>query len=146
MEPALEPALNVHGLTKAYPGFLLDHVSFSVPSGSIVGLIGENGAGKSTTLSCILGLAKSDAGRIEILGQEDRYDGAACRQNLGVVFDGDNFPKTYTPKKLRGLMSKLYPRWEDATFFELLNKFALPENKRIQKFSKGMKAKLALAV
>lgn len=142
----METALSVTGLKKQYRDFCLDDISFTVPLGSVVGLIGENGAGKSTTLNCVLGLVKPDAGNIQILGEPDPYNGASIRRELGIVFDGDNFPLSYTPKTLRGLMRILYPGWNDDTYTAQLKRMSLPENKTIRKFSRGMKAKLALAV
>lgn len=142
----MENALSVTGLKKHYRDFCLDDINFTVPTGSVVGLIGENGAGKSTTLNCILGLVKPDAGNIQILGKPDPYDGASVRRELGIVFDGDNFQLSYTPKTLRGLMRILYPGWNDEIYTAQLKRMALPENKSIRKFSRGMKAKMALAV
>lgn len=142
----MEAALTVSGLSKRYRDFCLDNVSFTVPVGTVVGLIGENGAGKSTTLNCILGVVKPDAGEITLLGQPDPYNGAPVRRELGFVLDGDNFPLSYTPKMLRGLMRNLYSAWDDAAYTGNLARMSLPENKKIGKFSRGMKAKLALAV
>ena len=81
-------ALELNGVTKQYKDFKLDNISFTVPQGSIVGLIGENGAGKSTTINAILDLIKKDSGTISILGEQNIE--AVCKDNLGVVFDGNN--------------------------------------------------------
>ena len=85
-------AFMVSGLTKTYQDFVLDHVSFSVPSGSIVGLIGENGAGKSTTINAALGLIQKEDGVVSILDREE-LDGD-IKEQIGVVFDGSNYPET----------------------------------------------------
>ena len=87
-----ENALEVYRLTKRYPDFLLNEVSFAVPRGTIVGLIGENGAGKSTTIKAILNLVKKDAGQIEILGRKEQEIDFDTRNRIGVVFDKHNFP------------------------------------------------------
>ena len=84
----MNTALTITGLTKKYSNFVLDNISFSIPSGSIVGLIGENGAGKSTTINSILGLIKKDSGKITVLGHDiDTFD-CAVKEKIGVVFDG----------------------------------------------------------
>ena len=91
-------ALTVSGLTKMYQDFTLDNVSFSVPSGSVVGLIGENGAGKSTTVNAVLGLIQKEAGQVSILGREELDDD--IKEQIGVVFDGSNYPEILSPRKL----------------------------------------------
>ena len=85
-------AFMVSGLTKTYQDFVLDHVSFTVPCGSIVGLIGENGAGKSTTINAALGLIQKEDGVVSILDREE-LDGD-IKEQIGVVFDGSNYPET----------------------------------------------------
>ena len=137
-------ALTVSGLTKTYPDFVLDQVSFSVPSGSIVGLIGENGAGKSTTINAALGLIQKEAGQVSIFGKEG-LDGDT-KEEVGVVFDGSNYPEILSPRKLNGVMKRIYRSWDEAAYFRLLNQFSLPPEKRIKQFSKGMKTKLAISV
>ena len=88
-------AFMVSGLTKTYKDFTLDQVSFTVPSGSIVGLIGENGAGKSTTIHTALGLIQKDAGTVSFLGREDLDNDT--KEQVGVVFDGSNYPEVLSP-------------------------------------------------
>lgn len=139
-------ALVVQSLTKRYKDFVLDGVSFAVPRGAIVGLIGENGAGKSTTLNAILGLIAKDGGSIEILGKPAEQMDDALWNQVGVVFDGNNFPDVLTAKKLNLILRKLYHAWDEGRFFSLLNKMALPAEKKIKAFSKGMKMKLSIAV
>ncbi len=140
-----ENALVVNGLTKNYHDFTLDNVSFTVPGGSIVGLIGENGAGKSTTINAILGLIHKDGGSVEILGQTDETMDNQTRSQIGVVFDGDNFPDMLTPGKLNRIFRDIYPQWDERRYFSLLEKMSLPADKKIGKFSKGMKMKLSIA-
>ncbi len=141
-----ENALVVNGLTKRYQDFILDEVSFQVPKGTIVGFIGENGAGKSTTIKAILNLIRKDSGTIEIMGKQEREIDFATRNQIGVVFDGNNFPDTISPRKLGKLMENVYPAWDENQYYSLLQKLSLPINKRIQKLSKGMRMKLAIAV
>lgn len=89
----MHDALTISGLTKTYKDFVLDGVSFSVPSGSIVGLIGENGAGKSTTISATLGLIQKEAGSVSVLGKEELDN--EIKEQVGVVFDGSNYPEIF---------------------------------------------------
>ena len=140
-----ENALTVKGLTKAYRDFTLDHVSFEVPRGAIVGLIGENGAGKSTTLNAILGLVKKDAGSIEILGQPDEEWSPQIRSQIGVVFDGNNYPDMLSARQLNRVFKNIYPHWDEARYLSLLKEMALPLDKAIKALSKGMKMKLSIA-
>lgn len=137
-------ALTISGLTKSYNDFVLDHVSFTVPSGSIVGLIGENGAGKSTTINAALGLIQKESGQVSILGQEE-ID-SDTREQIGVVFDGSNYPEILSPKKINRVMKHIYHSWDEQTYFRLLKNFSLPVDKQIKQFSKGMKMKLAISV
>lgn len=139
-------ALTVSGLTKKYKDFTLSDMSFEVPRGTIVGLIGENGAGKSTTINAILGLIQKDAGTITILGKQEQEIDFATRNQIGVVFDRNNFPNGLTPKELNGLLKNIYVAWDENIYFSSLQKLALPTNKKIKTFSKGMKMKLSIAV
>lgn len=141
-----ENALGVYGLTKRYPDFLLNEVSFTVPRGTIVGLIGENGAGKSTTIKAILALINKDAGQIEILGRKEREIDFDTRNRIGVVFDKHNFPVSISPNNLGKLLENVYPLWDRDQYGELLKKLSIPAERKIKKLSKGMKMKLAIAV
>ncbi len=138
----MENALTVLGLTKSYKDFTLDKVSFSVPRGAVVGLIGENGAGKSTTINAVLGLIQKEAGQVSILGKEE-LDGDT-KEQLGVVFDGSNYPEILSPRKINRVMKNIYHSWDEQTYFRLLTRFSLPADRQIRQFSKGMKMKLAI--
>ena len=140
----MNDALIISGLTKTYKDFMLNGVSFSVPCGSIVGLIGENGAGKSTTINAVLGLIQKEAGSICVLGKEQLDN--EIKEQIGVVFDGNNYPEIFSTRKLNRVMKDIYHSWEEHTFLNLLKKFSLPTDKPIKQFSKGMKMKLAIAV
>ena len=139
-------ALAINGLTKKYQDFVLDDVSFSVPCGTIVGLIGENGAGKSTTINAILGLIKKDAGTISILGKQEEEIDNSIRNQIGVVFDGSNYPDVLSAKKLNNVFKKIYDTWDENRFYSVLREMSLPTDKKIKDFSKGMKMKLSIAV
>ena len=140
----MNSALTISGLTKTYKDFVLDSVSFDVPEGSIVGLIGENGAGKSTTINAALGLIKKDAGYISIMGKDELDNDT--KEQIGVVFDGSNYPEILSPKRLNRVMKNIYHSWDERTYMSLLKKFSLPADKQISQFSKGMKMKLSIAV
>lgn len=139
-------ALTVSGLTKKYKEFSLSDISFEVPRGTIVGLIGENGAGKSTTLNAILGVVHKDAGEISIMGNPIEELKPDMKEKIGVVFDGTNFSEELTPKKLNKVLKGIYASWDEDFFVSLLKKLSLPLQKKIKSFSKGMKAKLSIAV
>lgn len=136
-------ALKISGLTKTYKDFMLDHVSFAVPCGSIVGLIGENGAGKSTTINAALGLIQKESGVVSILERESLDQD--IKEQIGVVFDGSNYPEILSPRKLNRVMKNIYQSWDEQTYISLLQQFSLPPDKRIKQFSKGMKMKLAIS-
>lgn len=140
----MEIALELNNVTKNYKDFTLDHISFNVPQGTIVGLIGENGAGKSTTIYAVLGLISKDEGSITILGDNDPE--SVSKDDIGAVFDGNNYPDILTPGQLGKVFRNIYHSWEENTYMELLDKFQLPLNKKIKQFSKGMKMKFAISV
>lgn len=141
----MDAILQVENLTKQYPDFTLDHVSFSVPKGTIMGLIGENGAGKSTTINAILDLINKDDGTVAFWGQE-LSSSKQIKENIGVVFDGINFYETLTPAKVGKISSAAYKQWDKHLYKEYLKRFQLPVDKEIKTLSKGMKMKLCIAV
>ena len=142
----MEPILQVENLTKQYPGFKLDHVTFSVQKGTIMGLIGENGAGKSTTINAILDLIKKDEGSVKFWGKELSSDPRSIKENIGVVFDGINFYETLTPVRIGSISNAAYRQWDGAVYNDYLKKLQLPPDKEIKTFSTGMKMKLGIAV
>ncbi len=139
-------SLKVENLSKKYDDFLLDKVSFYVPKGNIVGLIGENGAGKSTTINTMLDIIERDFGDVYILNSEKNKISNIIREKIGVVFDGNNFPEDLTPQKLNNVLKAIYTNWEEKKFSEFIEKFNLPKNKKIKNFSRGMKMKLSISV
>lgn len=141
----MDNILEVRNLTKQYADFTLDHVSFSIPKGTIMGLIGENGAGKSTTINAILDLIRKDDGTVTFWGQE-LSSAKQLKEDIGVVFDGINFYETLTAAKVGKISQTAYKQWDDRLYREYLNRFQLPTDKEIKTFSKGMKMKLCIAV
>lgn len=142
----MDAILQVNNLTKQYSDFKLDNVSFSLPKGTIMGLIGENGAGKSTTINAILDLIKKDDGTVPFWGQELSSDPRRLKEDIGVVFDGINFYETLTPAKIGQISKAAYTQWDQHLYNEYLTKFQLPTKNEVKTFSKGMKMKLCIAV
>lgn len=141
-----ENILEIKGLTKDYGDFVLDKLTFAVPKGVIMGLIGENGAGKSTTVNCILNEISKTDGNIEIFGKDYLSEEIEIKDKIGVVFDENHFPDIFTPNEIGTYMSGIYSNWERNTYVNYLSKFELSADKKVKDFSKGMKVKLAFAV
>lgn len=141
----MENCIELKNVTRVYPGFTLDNVSFSVPRGTVMGFIGENGAGKSTTIRAILGLLKRGEGTITVLGEEAGRLSPETKEKIGVVFDGLTFPENLTAKQLDKVMGGLYRSWDSAMFGGYLARFGLPEKKRLRTFSRGMTMRLSIA-
>lgn len=141
-------ALNLNNVSKKYKNsnFYLDNISFSVPSGSIMGFVGENGAGKTTTIGCILNTLSIDSGSIQILGKEINNTNTKLKEEIGIVYDGDNFPSYLSAGQISNIMSGIYTKWDESLFQSFLNRFKLNEKQKIEKYSKGMTMKLAIAV
>lgn len=139
----MNDSVAVRHLSKSYPKFQLKDVSFTVPRGTIVGLIGENGAGKSTTLKAILGLIRKDRGEISVLGESTLT--SRVKEEVGVVFDQNRFHETLTPGEVGKIFSRLYRQWDGELYQSYLKRFQLPEDQKIKGFSKGMKVKLNIA-
>ena len=138
-------ALEIERLCKDYGSFRLEDVSFAVPGGTIMGLIGENGAGKSTTIKCILNLIRRDGGSIRVLGMDNREDERAVKEQVGVVLDESTFHDTLKAPEVGKILRRLYRSWDGVVFERYLDKFELPRKKTVKEFSKGMKTKLSIA-
>ncbi len=138
-------AIEIRGLCKSYPGFSLENINLTLPSGCIMGLIGENGAGKSTTIKLILDMLRRDSGTITVLGR-DSLEGAPVREDIGVVLDEVGFPDCLTARQVNRIMGYTYQNWSDDVFRSYLHKLSLPEGKPFKDFSRGMKMKLGIAV
>lgn len=141
----MEAALQVTDLTKTYPGFKLDHVSFTLPQGAVMGLIGENGAGKSTTIKAILDLIRKDDGTVTFWGRK-LSESKQLKEDIGVVFDQGSFYETLTPAQIGSISAAAYTQWDQATYEGYLTRFQLPKDKPLKSFSKGMRTKLSIAV
>ena len=138
--------LEVRELRKTYPAFTLKDVSLDVPQGAIVGFIGRNGAGKSTTLKSVLGLVHPDSGTVRAFGLDYAANEAAIRRRIGVVLGGIDF----YPKKKVGVITdvtrRFYSNWDEDKYRHYLELFAIDESKRVDQLSSGMKVKYMIAL
>lgn len=140
-------ALEIRGLTKHYKGFTLGPLDLTVPGGTICGLVGENGAGKSTTMKLILGVCEADSGSVTVLGRDNHAEAfIRTKADLGVVLDDPGIPQCLTALQVGKIMAGIYPNWDADAYAELCRKFALPTNKKFKDYSRGMKMKQGLAV
>ncbi|MBR6380049.1 MAG: ABC transporter ATP-binding protein [Lachnospiraceae bacterium] len=138
--------IELKDVTKDYGDFKLDRVSFAVPEGTVCGFIGQNGAGKPTTINLILDVISRDAGEITLFGQSVDRNSAALREDVGVVFDEMGFHEFMTGRDINIMMKNIYRNWDEAAFFENLRTFSLPSKKKCGAFSRGMRMKLQIAV
>lgn len=142
-----ENAIELKNVTKKFKGFTLDNISFDLPKGCILGLIGENGAGKSTTIRLIMNSLVKDSGKISVMGLDnDTNDFAALKEDIGVVLDEAYFPIVINVEIVNKMMKSTYQRWNEVVFFEYIHRFDLPLKRQFKDFSRGMKMKLAIAV
>lgn len=139
-------AIEIKDLCKTYPGFSLDHVNLTLPCGCIMGLVGENGAGKSTTIRMILDMIARDSGTITLLGKDNRENIRLLKEDIGVVLDEVGIPACLNPKQVGKIMANTFRNWEQAVYDSLLEKLAVPPEKLFKDFSKGMKMKLGIAI
>lgn len=139
-------ALEIKNISKTYKNFKLDDVSFVLPCGHIMGLIGENGAGKSTIINCILDIIEKDSGSISVLGQKNDKNNVSLKENIGVVLDASDVYDNYTVKQVENIMKDVYKQWNHEVYDYYIQKFALPLNKIIKDFSRGMKMKMAITI
>ena len=140
-------AIELKGLVKEYPGFRLGGLDLALPSGSIMGLVGENGAGKSTTIKLIMNAIKRDAGSVSVLGVDNQSRAFSdIKEDIGVVLDEAYYPEVLNAHNVGRVMANTYRRWEPDTYENYLRQFALPQDKAFRDYSRGMKMKLAIAV
>ena len=138
--------LEVKGLQKVYPAFTLQDVSFTVPQGAIVGFIGRNGAGKSTTLKSVLGLVHPDAGEVLFEGGDVREEEKLFKENIGVVLGGIDFYPKKTVKTITAVTKRFYSNWSEEKYRHYLEVFAIDEAKRVDQLSTGMRVKYLVAL
>lgn len=138
--------LQVENLSKTYPTFKLDNVSFSLEKGYIMGFIGRNGAGKTTTLKSMLRFVHPDCGNVSINGFDIEKDEFAVKNSIGFVSGLDGFYNSKKIKQVTDITKKFFSNWSDETYKNLLENFNLDENKFIKNLSAGMKVKYQLAI
>ena len=138
-------ALSLKHVSKKYPAFTLDDISFSLPKGYIMGYIGRNGSGKTTTIRLATALTKPDSGEIRLYGQMAAENITAYKNTIGFVADDCYFPQSLKPKDIAAVSRSFYPTFDDKKFFSYLQSWEIPDNKKIKTFSAGMKTKLMLA-
>lgn len=139
-------AIEIKGLEKRYDGFQLGSFDLTLPSGCIMGLVGENGAGKSTTIKLIMNAIGRDAGEISVLGVDNRSAGFRdVKEDIGVVLDEAYFPEVMSARNVGKVMALTYKNWDAAAFEGYLKKFSLASDKIFKDYSRGMRMKLAIA-
>ncbi len=139
-------ALEIKNLSKTFPGFKLDNLSLTLPSGCIMGLIGENGAGKSTAIKLILDMLHKDSGTIKILGRDNQENIYLTKEEIGVVMDEVGIPECLNAKQVGKIMSYTFHNWNDEEYANYLKKLSIPADKPFKDFSRGMKMKLGIAI
>ena len=138
--------LDIQGLNKSYGDFALRDVSFTLPRGYIMGFVGQNGSGKTTTIRSILDMAKPDSGKISVFGLDAVTDSIAIKERLGVVFDSLYLAEHLNAKQIEKQLRPFYKDWDSKEYFRRIEDFDLPLDKRVGDFSKGMKMKFMIAI
>ena len=138
--------LEVRNLCKVYPAFTLQDVSFTVPAGSVTGLVGRNGAGKSTTLKSLLGLVHPDGGEVRFCGMDTAENEKAFKEEIGVVLGGIDFYPKKKLKTITAVTKKFYVNWDEEAYRRYMALFALDEQKRVDQLSNGMRVKYLIAL
>ena len=139
-------ALELQGLTKHYKDFTLGPLDLTLPGGTICGLIGENGAGKSTTIKLILDMLQRDGGTVTILDRDNRTDLVHTKEEIGVVLGSDGIPLCLNAVEVGKVMAGIYRNWDAGDYTAFCRKFDLPPDKKYKDYSAGMQRKLCIAV
>lgn len=138
-------ALEIRGLTKRRGDFALQGLDLTLPAGCIMGLIGENGAGKSTTIRLVLNGLQRDGGTIAVYGKDNRALTALEREDIGVVLDEVGLPEYMNAQQIGRMMAGIFTHWQPEVYRDYLRRLALPEDKPFKDFSRGMRMRLGLA-
>ena len=134
--------LEVINLEKKYHDFNLDKINIKIPKGKIVGLIGENGSGKTTTIKAILNLIYYDNGKVKIFEKNSKGLNKKDREKIGVVLDDSFFSNVLNVNDINKLMKKFYSNWNEELYYKMIKQFKIPCNKALKEFSSGMKMKI----
>ena len=138
-------AIEVKDLEKNYPDFHLKIDELKIPSGVVIGLIGENGAGKTTFIKSILNIIKKDKGKIKIFNKDSQEQELNIKEDIGVVLDNSFFPETLNAKNIDSIMSSIYKNWDTNLFYQYLKEFDIKDNQILKTMSKGMRKKVEIA-
>lgn len=142
----MNDAIEVKNLTKGYAGgFCMKELNLNIPKGCIVGLIGENGAGKTTFIKTVLGIIKADYGEVKIFGKDIKEQEKMIKEDIGVVLDDMFFPELLTPAQIHSVMKDTFHNWDGTAFEEYVKTFGLSMGQKIKEMSKGMRKKLEIA-
>lgn len=133
--------ITIENLTKQYDGFSLN-LSMQVPKGKVTGIVGKNGAGKSTTIKAILGLIQPDSGSVLVFGKEASNMSRQEKARIGVTFAESGFSNTFTVSAIVKILESMYPAFDKAFFLQQASNLGLPMKKPLKEFSTGMKAKV----
>lgn len=142
----MDTILDVKDLKRSFPDFQLGKISFSLPRGYVMGFIGPNGSGKTTTIKLIMNLLRRDSGRISVFGLDNRTHEKEIKQRIGFVYDENHFYDNLTLQEMKGIIAPFYRNWDEALFRKYMKEFNLPAKKKIQDLSRGMKMKYSLAL
>ena len=142
----MEHILEITGLSKSYPGFSLQDISFALPDGCITGFIGKNGAGKTTTLKSILGLVPNISGTIKWFGMDLSANEKEIKERIGIVLDDGGFYDELTLSEMKSIIASAYKSWSNDDYNMYLARFSLNPKQKIGTLSKGMRMKYALAL
>ena len=141
----MDYAIQVKNLSKTYKDFKLDNISLDLPCGTVMGLIGENGAGKSTFINALLNITDSQYDQVTILGRDLRTQETLIKEDIAVIFSDSHYDLDFTPLFAGKMLSMIYKNWDQKKYLDYLERFGLPPKKRLKKFSTGMRVKLEFA-
>lgn len=141
----MDYAIQVENLTKTYKDFTLENISLKLPWGTVMGLIGENGAGKSTFINALLGIVKAEYDHVSMLGYDLKTQEMLIKEDIAVIFNDSHYDLSFTPLFVGKMLSRFYKNWDQQKYLYYLERFGLPPKKRLKKFSTGMRAKLEFA-
>ena len=130
----MENVLEIKSLCKKYDGFELKNINLELPKGMIMGLIGENGAGKSTTIKAILNIINRDNGKIKVFGLDNIENNKKIKEDIGVVLDDSFLSEYLNPIDVNKVMRNFYKNWDENLYFEYIDKFKLPANKMVKEY------------
>ena len=139
-------AIEIRGLSKRYKGFSLDNLNLDLPYGCVLGLVGENGAGKSTTIRLIMDALERDGGTVSVLGADNKSrEFLDLKEDIGVVLDETFVPEILTAKQLGRIMAGTFRRWDQGAYEGWMKRLDLPWDKKFKEYSRGMTMKLGIA-